>query len=509
MAERYRVTVEPVLFLHMLATFMLFPAVLDLIYSKVCSENYSKNICSNLHKPENHGDLDIVQTGSAHWILASSLSSALPSMIVAQFLGTWSDTYSRKFPMLIPPIGAVFMSLLYIIMSVHPHTTHVGMIVVAAFVAGSCGGFTSVILTCMSYIAQASSTQTRTIRVGMLESMVYAGGTLGPLLEGWLQQTGGRSTVFTVILALHSASVIYIVLWVRDIPPRRTPEGSFIRNSCNCRPIRDSLCTVVRNRQENRRNYILALMAAISIVVMASVGEMDVSFLYMKDDPLRWGISKYTYYLSLRSLLGSITLLVILPLVRHLPDTVLIIVGLVSKIAGLVLLSFAGNDALAFISAAVPMFATWCTPIIRAAMSKMVEHDEHGKLFACVALIESACALFASGVYTSLYPATRHFLHGFVFLMAAISLFIPIVIVIRLHKSLKKFNRYDSVELEGEGKVIDQDTDSCPPSDSSYERQIDEQPPISEMQITQNVNEFSEKDDNKDLDNVVNEILEL
>ncbi|CAL4097575.1 unnamed protein product, partial [Meganyctiphanes norvegica] len=445
MTERYRVTVEPVLFLHMLGIFMLFPAILDLIYSKVCIHSYNKNICSNLHKPENHANLDGVQTMSAHWILGSSLCTALPSIIMAQFLGSWSDTYSRKVPMLIPPLGAVFASLLYIIMSVHPTSTPVSMILLASFIAGACGGFSSIILTSMSYIAQASSMQTRTIRVGILESMVYAGGTLGPLLEGWLQQTGGRSTVFTVILALHSASVIYIVLWVRDIPPRRTPEGSFLRNSCTCRPIRDSLCTVVRKRQENRRNYLLALMAVISIVVMASIGEMDVSFLYMKDDPLDWGIRKFTYYLSLRSLLGSITLLVILPLVRHLPDTVIIGVGLISKIAGLVLLSFSRNDALAFISAAVPMFATWCTPGIRAAMSKMVEHDEHGKLFACVALIENACALFASGVYTSLYPATRHFLHGFVFLMGATSLLIPLIIVSLLHKKLKKFSKYDSV----------------------------------------------------------------
>lgn len=36
MAIGYKITVEPVLFLYMLAVFMLYPALQDLIYTKVC-----------------------------------------------------------------------------------------------------------------------------------------------------------------------------------------------------------------------------------------------------------------------------------------------------------------------------------------------------------------------------------------------------------------------------------------------------------------------------------------
>lgn len=71
-----------------------------------------------------------------------------------------------------------------------------------------------------STLFQVSSFRTRTVRVGILESMIFMGGTIGPLLGGWVQEAGGRPATFTVIMACHAAIVIYIILCVRNIPPR-------------------------------------------------------------------------------------------------------------------------------------------------------------------------------------------------------------------------------------------------------------------------------------------------
>ncbi|XP_069997744.1 proton-coupled folate transporter [Penaeus vannamei] len=460
MAIGYKITVEPVLFLYMLAVFMLYPALQDLIYTKVCLQDFAKRICHDLYNPENREALDLVQTGSSHWVLGSTLMLALPSIVTAQFLGSWSDTYGRKIPMLLPPVGAMFASLLYIIMSVHLYQTPVSLVLLASFLTGLCGGFTSCILTCMSYVAQVSSFRTRTVRVGILESMIFMGGTIGPLLGGWVQEAGGRPATFTVIMACHAAIVIYIILCVRNIPPRHPPQGYWVRDGCGCQHLRESASTVIRERQENRRSYIVLLLASATVVMICTAGELDISYLFVKDKPIEWAFEKYTWYFSLKYGLGAVALLGILPLCSKVPDTILALVGLVSKACGLVVLAIAWEDTAVFVGAAVSMLSTWSMPTLRAAMSKLVEPNEQGKLFACVALLENACTLVASGVFNSIYPATRHIFRGFTFLMAATFLILPIVIISVLHKALRQFSKYDSVELAEEAREEFEDADS-------------------------------------------------
>ncbi|XP_071541507.1 proton-coupled folate transporter-like [Panulirus ornatus] len=452
MANDYKITVEPVLFLYMLSVFMLYPALQDLIYSKVCLEDFSKKVCDDLYAPENEVALDKVQTGSSHWLQGSTFMLALPSIVTAQFLGSWSDTYGRKIPMLLPPVGAMFASLLYIVMSVQQYQIPVSLILLGSFLTGICGGFTSCIMTCMSYVTQASSFHTRTVRVGILESMIFLGGTVGPMVGGWVQKISGRATTFTLIMTCHAAVVFYIIVFVRNIPPRHPPQDSWVRSGCTCRHLRDSAETVIKERQENRRTYLLWLLLAATIIMICTAGEMDISYLFVKDKPIKWSFEKFTWYFSLKYGLGALTLLGILPFCSKVPDMILALIGLVSKVGGLTLLSVASEDTAVFISSALSMLSTWPLPTLRSAMSKLVEPNEQGKMFACVALLENACALVASGLFNSIYPATRHIFRGLTFLMAVGLLIIPIVILSALHKALHKFSKYDSVELAEEAR---------------------------------------------------------
>jgi len=52
-----------------------------------------------------------------------------------------------------------------------------------------------------------------------------------------------------------------------------------------------------------------------------------------------------------------------------------------------------------------------------------------GKMFAFVAIMEDLCTLTASILFNSIYPLTRPILKGFIFLLAAGLLVIPLVIM--------------------------------------------------------------------------------
>lgn len=451
----YRVTVEPVLFLYMLAVFILLPALQDLIYTKVCLGDFSQDVCDDLYSSKNSDALDTVQAASSHWVLGSTFSLSLSSIITAQFLGSWSDTFGRKVPMLLPPLAAVFASFVYIVLSVKLTEAPVSLVLLASVITGCGGGFSSCIMTCMSYVAQVSSAQTRTVHVGILESMIYIGGTLGPMLGGWIQQAWGRSATFTIIMALHALIIIYIVIFVRNIRPRRPAEASWVKSGCTFHHLRRSVVTVFKHRQENRRTCLLWLLAAASVIMFCTAGEIDISYLYVKDKPIEWPFVKYTWYFSLKYGLGVLSLVVVLPLCSRAPDMLLVAAGLLSKVAGLVFLALAWNDATIFSSAAIALLSSWPVSTLRAAMSKLVEPNEQGTLFAFVALLENSCTLLASGVFNSLYPATRHVLKGFPFFMAAVLLFCPLIIISFLHRSLLRINAIEFEELSEEVRGIE------------------------------------------------------
>ena len=80
------VTVEPVLFFYMLATFMQYSVFQDLVYQKTCHNNFNNTICHNLNN--NTEALDIVQAQASHWILGSTAALTIPSIIVANYLGS-------------------------------------------------------------------------------------------------------------------------------------------------------------------------------------------------------------------------------------------------------------------------------------------------------------------------------------------------------------------------------------------------------------------------------------
>ena len=109
-------------------------------------------------------------------------------------------------------------------------------------------------------------------------------------------------------------------------------------------------------------------------------GEMDVSFLYTKDEPLGWTYDKYSYYFGFKYGLGASVLILLSPIARRfsLQEITICCFGLVSKAAGLTLHGLANTTFQMFIVAPLSMFNTFCIPSIRSLLSKQVEPNELG-----------------------------------------------------------------------------------------------------------------------------------
>ena len=69
-------------------------------------------------------------------------------------------------------------------------------------------------------------------------------------------------------------------------------------------------------------------------------GELDVTFLYLRDEPIKMGMSYYTGFTSLKFAVGALAILMIKWISDRLPDSVLLLVGLGFKISMLLYMSW-------------------------------------------------------------------------------------------------------------------------------------------------------------------------
>jgi len=212
------ITVEPVLFLYMLAVFAQYSLFQDLVYIKVCSEKYfdSPQICEDLHDVQYSQELEVVQKASSHLILLSTVSLVIPSLLVAIYLGSWSDRFGRKWPILFPPLGGCLACIVYIVIAVFSEAP-VALICVASFLSGLTGGFVSCIMSCMTYVASVSSQKNRTIRISRLEAMISLGGTVGPFISGSMLEITGHAYAFLFMMGCYATSCLYVIFFVDDV----------------------------------------------------------------------------------------------------------------------------------------------------------------------------------------------------------------------------------------------------------------------------------------------------
>ncbi len=109
-----------------------------------------------------------------------------------------------------------------------------------------------------SYLADITSTETRTKRMGWLDAVWYMGGPLGTLMGGWLYQSYGTVAVFTVSGLMWLMCIIYIIFVVKESivkPTETTPKE---------RPYRyvlDLGRAVFKRYPQSGRLHLLALFA--------------------------------------------------------------------------------------------------------------------------------------------------------------------------------------------------------------------------------------------------------
>ena len=317
---RFRPTVEPVLLLFMFANFLSTPVLQQLLYHMICDETAGCNVddqntthsrCSEPSEVEQR-----VETTTSHWVLYINLANSVPSIFAAFIAGGASDKVGRKVLIAIASAGGIINVIVIIMTSAAELPKYVFLF--GAGVSGLFGGFTVMNLAVYSYVADVSGTDERTSRFGILESMTYIGGSLSGVIGGLWIKNGHYIQPF------YCVGVLYTTVFIMIIMPHLIPESVNIRDN--------KTFNVSKLMYQNMKSFIrLFVCSEHAVIVLFSLGR-----------PLCWSSDLIGYFLALKVALNGLAALFVLPfLSKKVTDPVVVIVGLVSGAAALIIMGFA------------------------------------------------------------------------------------------------------------------------------------------------------------------------
>ncbi|XP_055957275.1 proton-coupled folate transporter [Patella vulgata] len=423
----FRVTVEPIMFLYMMCLYIAFPALQALIYSKVCVHQYNTTFCQNLknnsaNMSEYQDEEDLVQSETSHLILMTNASRLVPSCIVVLFfLSPLVDHVSRKAAILITAGFGIAENVAYLLNSVYVDIDASYLLI--GSISGGCGGsFTAMVMTIYSYTSNISTDEDKTVRIALVEAMIFLAGTIGIFCSGLMVDRLGFVFTFSFTTGLLVVLILYVLIWLPDVKPDKPSDDDVGCTRMMASRVSGIFKFIRKEREEGVKVFVGSMIAIILLMMTALAGERDIMYLYVRRHPLNWSTTMYGYLSGFENVLRGITLIAVMPVFKykfHLKDTTLIILGISSRIVGFTFYSF-GYTWTMFTGCAASLFTGYPAAGIRSSVSQQIHKDEHGRLFGLIASVESIAAIIATLIFNYVYPASLSFYPGFCFMLLVV-----------------------------------------------------------------------------------------
>lgn len=273
----HNITVEPVVFLYMFASFIVFPTLQALAYHKVCTQRFNVTFCKSLqnasfqhqHPEEN----DYVQSETSHWILLANIAMTVPACFtVLFFLGSFGDKVGRKFPVLLPVIGGVAQSIASLFNALYPSAS-MYFLLIGPLLSGMCGGILAFLMAVYSYITYISVPDSKTTRISIVESMMFLAATLGVFVSGVMLDRTSFIFVFSFSVGLMCLAILYITLWLDDIKPQESVVARKLCGHWICDFLKESVACVRQPRGPHIKFIIVLLILCMDLLLLCTIGK--------------------------------------------------------------------------------------------------------------------------------------------------------------------------------------------------------------------------------------------
>uniref|UniRef100_A0A671MSQ9 Zgc:174356 n=1 Tax=Sinocyclocheilus anshuiensis TaxID=1608454 RepID=A0A671MSQ9_9TELE len=315
-----------------------------------------------------------VQTTASYILLLFNATLSLVSIPPAIMLGSWSDRAGRRWVLALPSVLSLLSGGLLLAVDLLENIS-VYWTLIAAALTGLTGGHVFIFLSSFSYLADLTmgSCSSRTLRMAVAESMIFVGGTVGFLLDGFLEQEFGLQAAFGAYIAPYKEDTV-------EQGSQADVSRLFIIKYAIL-----SFKAVFKRRsgQDRLKLHFLILCTFINNLFSSS-----------------WqGFSALTCSAALWQGFGLLGLFPVL--MRCMKEMTLAKFSVLSRIASYILLALSSNTWMVFL----------------------------GAMFSFAASVEATCILIAATIFNGLYPLTLPTFPGMPFIIMAVFTLIALILL--------------------------------------------------------------------------------
>lgn len=422
-------TVEPFLLCYILPSIISSLAVQKLNLEKACRSdlNHTEETCHKIITGafDENDTIASEASGLAQVLVAEMtawrqpLQSGLPAIVIL-FVGSWSDrTGNRKALMLIPLIGEIISGIGMILTTYYFLEWPLWVTgLIEALPPALTGGWSIALMGSYSYIADVTSIDSRTFRIGIVAIIVTLGIPIGSAISGVLTEAVGYYGIFGIGLLFYTIGFIHTFFRIHDV---RTDESTCdIISFFHPKNIIGTLSILVKGNRLKIIQIWLVIWAQI-VIVGPVYGEGALVYLYTL---LRYSMdlvefSLYSTYSVIMGLIGTLIAVTIFSKLLKMHDSLIGVISTACKVMSSVLYALAPTKKWFYVGPAVDFFGNVGVTAIRSLGTKIVEPDEVGKMCSIIGLAEAIVPVVYTPLYSIVYSKTLDTFPGTFYMLGA------------------------------------------------------------------------------------------
>ncbi|XP_075159942.1 lysosomal proton-coupled steroid conjugate and bile acid symporter SLC46A3 isoform X2 [Haematobia irritans] len=412
------ISVEPTMFLYMFAFMITSVVEQDFFLQKACrvNKNYPDEICDHIKESENAEYKKEVQKTTAWFLQWESISAHVFPIILALFLGSFSDRRGRKLPLLMGLVGKFIYSSMIVVNARMKSWPVEYILYTATLPSALTGADVAIFASCFAYISDISTIRNRTMRVTILDICYLSAMPTGVALGSYLfynHFNQSYADMFTLNASLLAAAIIYTLIalkWQTTEKQRSLRELSccgFFGEFFDKQHVVDSIAVLVKKRSGNRRAFLIILLISMALYTFQR-DEGQYLYIYTAFK-FQWGVDVYSTFKTVKSSAFVIAMLVAVPIMNKSfkwKDTTIIFIGAWAHATARLFYYFANTGELFYAGALICSLGPIVGPMIRSMTSKIVPLSERGKVFALLSVCDNAVPFISGVCYSQVYRAT-------------------------------------------------------------------------------------------------------
>ncbi|KAL3272941.1 hypothetical protein HHI36_014399 [Cryptolaemus montrouzieri] len=464
------ITVEPTLYLYMMA-FMITTVLENAFFvDKACRVNHKFNssVCDDISN-QKYSDLNKeVQITVSNFNFMNDIAGHSGQIILALFMGAWSDKRGRKMPLLLGLVGKFYYSCMIVVNSLQPNWPVEYIVYTATFPMAFTGADVAIFAAAFSYLVDVSSSENRTLRVTLLEVIYLSTMPTGIALGSYLFRNVFKSytIMFSINASLMFLSILYTLLRLKwRTTDKQSPLPSTKNVLCDFfdyNHVVFTFRTIFKKRLANRRRYLLILIAMMGFYTFQR-DEKNTCYLYLQN-VFHWTFGQISSFRTFQSALQDIGLITAIPLMSKIlgwKDTVIVMVGAFAHATARVFYITAKTDTMFYMGGVFAAFGPIVAPVIRSMVSKIVAVTEKGAALSILSVADNAIPIISGVMYSKLYNYTLNTAPNAFFFLTMATQFCVLTSIIYIQWTAKETNNL--IHLEEKDENIGPESETISP----------------------------------------------